>query len=676
MSSFSAPVEEPTSRIKPAKRLRGLRVPIALVFPFLQAASMTLLCTVKEKPMTAAARKYPYVPPTSTPCPSSSQPPSPSELQPQLDNIFIDALVQASSCRQHARRASSNYATLSNSTYLYHKPRRRQIYDAGRQTRNIHHNCAHPRSPVLKKPLTREEYMSMLDYYREPFSTQAVFPEPETPQLPPMLYVPRAGSSKLRWDETTEVHTTGPRRDSPPLDSEDKDRDHYILGMREGEGTSPLEEPPLITVAGQPPEPPSPTDPENRSFHHPALSEFLGVLHRNDCSHEEAFEAYSKLPSPGVSHLSYKTIRLLFRRLSAMEKKDKDSQMRYLSVVDDMKACDIPLRQEEWNSAIAFCGQCFARIKAAEVESALQTWKEMEQEACVKSGNVTFNILFDMAAKAGKFVLAEMILREMEARKLTINRYARVGFIYYHGLRGDGDGVRKAYREFVEAGEIVDTVVMNCVIASLIRAGEPSAAEQVYERMKRMLAKHTGHRIPSLNWKERRDLGRLLERVAHQFKNQPSKLQQVRDEQFLAPDLHTYAIFVEHHATKTGELRRIATLLTEMQHLGIPMHGRIFLKLFKGFAYNGGMRYTSWTKIRLESVWNSLLDILDQETEVEVRIMKWMVIWSVRAFERCAGRERTLEIWEELRRRWRPGEGEVEEVMRVLRDILKVGDEG
>ena len=675
MSTFSAPVEKPTSRIKTAKRLRGLRVPIALVFPFLQAASMTVLCTVKEKPMTAAARKYPYVPPTPTPCPTSSQPLPPSELQPQLDNIFIDALVQASSCWRHASRSSPNYTLLSNTAHLYHKPRRRQIYDAGRQARNIHRNCAPSRSPVLQKPLTREEYMSMLDFYREPFSTQAMFLEPEMSQLPPILYAPRAGASKPLWDEVVVPKLTSLPQDSPVLDP-DKDQEQCTLSVQEEEGISRPEEPALIGVAGQSPELPPSTDPEIRSLHHPDLSNFVKVLHRDDCTHEEAFKAYSKLPSPGVSLLSYKTIRLLFRRLSAMERKDKDSQLRYLSVVDDMKACDFPLKEEEWNSAIAFCGQCFARITAAEVESALRTWKEMEQEACVKSGNVTFNILFDMAAKAGKFVLAEMILTEMEARQLSINRYARVGFIYYHGLRGDGDGVRNAYREFVEAGEIVDTVVMNCVIASLIRAGEPSAAEQVYERMKRMLAKHTGHRIPSLNWKERRDLGRLLERVAQQFRNQPSKLQQVRDEQFLAPDLHTYAIFVEHHATKSGELRRIATLLTEMQHLGIQMHGRIFLKLFKGFAYNGGLKYTTWTKTRLESVWNSLLDILDQETEVEVRIMKWMVIWSVRAFERCAGRERTLEVWEELRRRWKPERGEMEEVMGMLRDILKVGGEG
>ena len=518
--------------------------------------------------------------------------------------------------------------------------------------------------------------MSMLDFYREPFSTQATFPNPDTAQLPPTLYDPRAGASKPRCDGIAMANTTGPPPDPPPLSRQDEKADQYTLSMREENGTSLLHEPPLVRVAGLTVAAPAPADPDSRFHECPALEGFGKALNREDCTHEEAFEAYSKLPSPGVSHLSDKSIRLLFRRLSAMERKDKDSQLRYLSVVDDMKACNFPLKEEEWNSAIAFCGQCFARIQAAEVESALRTWKEMEQEACVKSGNVTFNILFDMAAKSGKFVLAEMILKEMEARKLSINRYARVGLIYYHGLRGDGDGVRNAYREFVDAGEIVDTVVMNCVIASLIRAGEPSAAEQVYERMKRMLAKHTGYRIPSLNWKERRDLGRVLERVARRFKNQPSRLQQIRDEQFLAPDLHTYAIFVEHHATKTGELRRIAALLTEMQHLGIPMHGRIFLKLFKGFAYNGGLRYTSWTKTRLESVWNSLLDILDQEAEMEVRIMKWMVIWTVRAFERCAGRERTLEIWEELRRRWKPERGQVEEVIVMLRDILKVGEAG
>lgn len=471
--------------------------------------------------------------------------------------------------------------------------------------------------------------MSMVDFYGEPYSTQAVSMEAEAHLPPPMLLAPK----------TQEIMPQ-------------------------------LENGPAIVIAGPPPEPPPPPMLDNLYHNHPDLDHLIDTLANSECTHEEAFAAYSALPSPGVSHLSSETCRRLFQRLSAVEKKNKLSQMRYLSVVEDMHACGLTMTEGEWNSAISCCGQCFAADR--DVDSAIQIWREMEQDAGVKGGNVTYNILFDIFAKAGKFVYAERVLQEMEARKLTINRYARVGFIYYHGLKHNGDGVRKAYRDFVDAGEIVDTVVMNCVIASLIRAGEPAAAEQVYERMKHVLARHTGEKLPSLNWKQTRDLGRTLDKAARQFKDQPTRLQQLRDEQFLAPNLHTYAIFVEHYASEIGEIRRVAALLNDMQYFGVHMHGRIFLRVFKGFAKHGGIRYTSWTEPRLESVWNSLLEVLDQDTDVKV--MKWMVIWTVRAFERCAGRERTLEIWAELRKRWKPAGDEEAAVFTTLRDILKVED--
>jgi len=466
----------------------------------------------------------------------------------------------------------------------------------------------------------------MLDFYGESYSTKALWAEAEASLPPPMLVAPK---------------TPGDR--------------------------------PMLAVVGPPPEPlPPPLVLDIPSHDHPKLDQLVRTLENSACTHEEAFTAYLELPSPGVSYLSSEICRLLFRRLSVIEKKNRHARMRYLRIMEDMHSCDLPLEEAEWNSAIAFCGQCFASDR--EVDTAVQIWSEMEQDAGIKGGMVTFNILFDMFAKAGKFVYAERVLQEMEARKLSINRYARIGFIYYHGLKSDGDGVRKAYREFVEAGEIVDTVVMNCVVASLIRAGEPAAAEQVYERMKLMLAKHTGKKFSSLSWRQTRDLGRTLDRAVRLLKDQPAKLQQLQDEQFLAPNLHTYAIFVEHYASEMGELRRVAALLNEMQDLGVPMHGRIFLKVFKGFAKHGGIRYTSWTAGRLERVWKSLLEVLDQDTDVKV--MKWMVIWSVRAFERCAGRERTLEIWAELRKRWKPSGDDEAAVFTVLRDTLKVEDGG
>ncbi|KAF6238170.1 hypothetical protein HO173_003804 [Letharia columbiana] len=606
MATLNASVERnSSSRVKPVKRPLGPQL-LTFVFTFLQPATFLLLSTLKEQPIKTATRKH---------RPTPSTPPPPPR---QLDNIFIDALAKACLCRQHTMAQ----AIVSNPGYLYHKVRRRNAYDAARQLRHVHRAAISPCPPAKPRPLSRDEYLSMLDYYSESYSTRAGVLA-ELPPATPMSFTFKSENTMI---PPPEVHTD-------------------------------IEEPP----------PPAREQATDKTL--PSLVHLLEVLDRGDCTHEEAFEAYSALPFPGVSYLSDHTRRLLFYRLSVLEKKNKTSKVRFLSVVEDMKSTNLPMTRGEWTSAIAFCGQCFTRITAVDVENALRMWKEMEQEANVKGGSVTFNILFDMAAKAEKFVLAEMILKEMGVRKLEYNRYSRNAFIFYHGLRGDGDAVRRAYREYVEAGEIVDTVVMNCVITSLIRAGEPAAAEQVFERMKRMHTKHSSQHIPPSNWRDNRDLGRLLNRATQRFREEPWKIRQLQKEQSIAPDVQTYAHFVEYHVSQTGELRRIAALLAEMQHQGLPMHGRIFTKLFKGFTYHGGVRYTSWTRARLEIVWESMLGALDQGLD-DVRMMKWMVIWAVKAFKRCAGRQRTLEIWSELRQRGKPSDGDMEFVMGLLGEIL------
>ena len=617
MAIFNPSVESKSlSRIKHVKRPLVPQL-LTFLFTLLHPVTFFLLPALKEQPIKAAYRKHPLTPP---PTPPSTPLPSP----PQLNDIFIDTLAKACSYRQYTRTSLAQ-PKFSNSGYMYHKTRRKNYFDIARRIRHLH-RAAVPRFPTAAlRPLSRDDYLSILDYYRESYSTQAS----DLAKLPPAS--PTLSTLNVESDSIPppEVHTASELSRSLP---------YQQIGDEDS----------------------------------PALTRLFEILQKDDCTHEEAFEAYSALPFPGVSYLSYDTCRLLLRRLSILEKKTRASKMRYLSVVDDMKSAKLPMIDGEWNSAIAFCGQCFTQITAVDVENALRTWTEMEQEANIRGQTVTFNILFDMAAKAEKFVLAEMILKEMEDRRLNYNRYSRNAFIFYYGLRGDGDGVRRAYREFVESGQIVDTVIMNTVITALIRSGEPAAAEQVYERMKRIHAKQTGQIVPHGNWRVDRDLGHVLNRAAARFKGNPEKLRQVQEEQSLAPNTQTYLHFVEYHATQSGEIRRIAALLAEMQYLGLPVQGRMFKKLFKGFAYHGGVRYTSWTRPRLEAVWTSMLDAADQGSD-DVSVKKWMVVWAVRAFERCAGRQRTLEVWSELRRRWEPGDGDVDSVMSILKLSLDSG---
>ena len=536
----------------------------------------------------------------------------------QMESIFVNALVQAASCRQHTRLPSPE-GSVSTSAYTYHKARRRHYQYTVGQARRFHSSSplAHTRTQPVEAIISREESLQMVDYY--PFHQECY-------------------STLARNIEVEQLHTV--------------ERIPY-LERREDRNS-----PELMQNLG-----------DSSHVEKSAIENLQVTLRDEDSSHEAIYGAYSAIPPPRITHLTYKIRRLLLRRLSVIERKTKEAMLRYLSVVDDMKAAGLPLTEAEWNSAIAYAGRCFVRVEAADIEVALHTWKEMEQEAGVQSGKVTFNILFDIAAKAGKFVLAEMILKEMDARRLRVNRFARVGFIYYHGLKGDGQGVRLAYRDFVESGGIVDTVVMNCVVASLIQAGELPSAEQVFERMKQMLSKKTGVVVPLMDWKRTRELGRALDRATVNYNKDTVEIQRIRNEQYLGPDVHTFAILIEHHATQTGELRRIAALIDEMHILGIPIRGHIFVKLFKGFAYHGGMRYTSWTKIRLESVWSSLQSVLEVEQQ-DVHVMKWMVIWVIRAFGKCCGRQRTLEIWEELITRWHPDSGEAETVKHILRRIL------
>ena len=465
----------------------------------------------------------------------------------------------------------------------------------------------------------------MIDYYREPYTTQATIGQIASVGLAlPLPAVEDTETVSKGAFSRTSVDEEGPG----PGSSAPRNKEQDIIGK-------------LVRILG------------NEVY-----------------APETVFNAYSALPFPGVMLLSDKTRQLLFRRLSVVETKNQMSSMQFLSVIDDMKAANLPIPAVAWNSAIAFTGRCFVRVTAVQVEGAIRLWREMEQEAGVKSGGVTFTILFDIATKARKFVLAEMILQEMASRRLPLNRFARTGLIYYYGLKGDGQGVRRAYRELVDAGHIVDTVVMDCVMVSLLKAGELPAAEHLYERMKQMFARKTGARVPLRGWKESREIGLILDRAERMLKTDPQKLQQLQDEQLLAPGLRTYVILIEHHVSVTGELRRVTRLLDEMQSLGLPIHGRIFLKLFKGFAYHGGIRYTSWTKVRLESVWAAFCSTLDSGTE-DVQLQKWMVIWITRAFTKCCGRLRALEVWAELKPRWKADVEDSDAVHHQLRDVLR-----
>jgi pentatricopeptide repeat protein len=399
------------------------------------------------------------------------------------------------------------------------------------------------------------------------------------------------------------------------------------------------------------------------------------LLEDDESPIKDVFDAYKRLPSPGVVYLPTQTIRTLLRHLSVVERPCPVAMQQYLSLLDDMKTANLHITRPEWTSAIYLAGRSMGSVSSEELQSALYIWRDMEHRANIKGGYVTLNVLFDIAVKAGKYSLAETFLKELQARGLELHRHFRISLIYYNGIMQDGHAVRRSYQELVDAGDIVDTVVMNAVIAALFRAGEPSAAEHVFERMKRAHADRKldapGHSFYNRTWRDRRSLGLYLTHRGRYLAKagKEDKLKKLQDYSPIAPDSRTYALIIRHQATSVGNIDRIYELLREMRYHSVPLEGTIFVVMFRGFHSFGGVRYSSWTPDRLEKLWRDFVQAeADKLPRTYFSVMA--VIAALKAFRKCTDADRTLAVWNQVRGTWQPNEEELESVMQELRKLI------
>ncbi|EME84315.1 uncharacterized protein MYCFIDRAFT_110055, partial [Pseudocercospora fijiensis CIRAD86] len=339
------------------------------------------------------------------------------------------------------------------------------------------------------------------------------------------------------------------------------------------------------------------------------------------------------------------------------------AMQRYFQVLNDCLAENVRIEINQWSTAISFAGRCVRHLTNNEIRRAIETWMHMEQHGHA-ADHVTFNILFDVAIKAGRFALADTIFNEIKSRDMPLDRWARGSLIYYAGLRREGDSVRKAFKDFVESGEIVDTKIMNCVVVSLLRSGEPSAAEHVFERMKSLHHDKFGTRSLS-DWRATKEMKILLNQTAKQLRKEKQKHEttffgapfasdQKRDEiqkaAPIAPDAETYMILINYHACRSGDIDKIWDLMEEMREHEFRPHGSTYLYLLRGFHAHGGYPFSAWNHRRLEETWQEAVRFCSPNRTVYMTTS--FGIAAIRAFYHCMGRKRMLAVWEELRTRW------------------------
>jgi hypothetical protein len=511
-----------------------------------------------------------------------------------MDDFFITALVRASTCQKHAPQNLPSWRPWPSAS-SHHKVRRKGGSKVDERGFHSKHNYRGMAAKAAPSQVSRAELKGLVDLYGEWDDALAT-----EEALPVGLEAIHSGPGSDYFSQN----------DTPFQPSGDLAVGGSVQHILE-----------LLSHASTPPEP--------------------------------IFQLYQSLPSPRASHMPLQSLSQLLNRIAIVPRKTESVMLRYLSVLDDMKEARMPIHISHWNTAIHLAGHHLDRHTTSDIESSMSVWKEMESSTPNKGDRVTFNILFDVAVKAEKYVLAEMIHQEAVKRGLKLNRLSHMSQILYHGLRRDGSGVRKAYMQFVEAGEIVDSTVLTNVLTGLINAGELPAAEETFQRMKTMHAEKAGATTPPHSWHERRKLRQILTQAGERYRADVDNRRTFQDASPIAPDWRTYKPFVKYHADHSGNFDRTMALLEEMDLNGIRLTGPIFFWVFAGFQKFGGVRYSSWRAARLELLWKHFLTSCDEHPD-DVWLDHGVATTAVWAFYKCVGRDCAQEVWVDIRRRWEP----------------------
>lgn len=379
------------------------------------------------------------------------------------------------------------------------------------------------------------------------------------------------------------------------------------------------------------------------------LDEFLEYLIDPETPHEKLYELYRRLPPPRPPLLSQESLDMLVARFMTVPERNVQSMIRYLSILDDMKLCGLPISRNEWNAAISLVSRAFHEVTATETKSALSLWEESERYAGgVPADTTTFNILLDMASKSPTPLLTDLILKEMQDRKIQPDRFTYTSLITYYGICGDANKVRETYRTLVDEGEIVDTVILNAVMTAFIRTKEFGAAEYIYRKMRRTLFEPGPVESPPAHddWEGLRRWAKNLKHIARKRKIVEDYMRAFNVS--LAPDIVTFnmLILVQCHL---GNYARCMELLQEMEQCGVKYDDTISTALLKGFFWKGGSSTSDWTHQRLELV---LERIFDQEKGQ--RMTRSLAVWVLRAVAKVYNSKlKVLMTWGTVAQKWR-----------------------
>lgn len=370
--------------------------------------------------------------------------------------------------------------------------------------------------------------------------------------------------------------------------------------------------------------------PENEvGSHRLSVAKLIHVLHHEKSpSTAYLFRLYRDIPAPGIASLPRKVRGQLLRVFARAPNRRWADARRYLALVQDMIASDKSMSRSMWTSAVHFASRGGGKVLKRDLVRAIGVWQQMEHVAGIEADDVVFNILYDAAIKAGQFTVADRLEHEMTRRNLKFTRFGLVAKIYSAGVRRDLDGISEHFQKFIQAGDLVDTVVLNSLCSAFIRAGDPAAAEQLYSRMidaqrakkspnrslttsaNRVVFEHSLSSVFSKYRTSSRALGDFLKRSQALMHRSPKHHQALQDSIPMTPDTRTFYIFLRYYARQSGQFDKVAMVLRDMEHaFDVPPNQIVYMMLFEGFAIHGHHK-NEWSPERLRHVWHAYLRAL------------------------------------------------------------------
>lgn len=378
-----------------------------------------------------------------------------------------------------------------------------------------------------------------------------------------------------------------------------------------------------------------------------------------DMSADDIWDRYQLLPSPQCAAISRTALRFILSSLASVKPKTKKVMQRYESIMDEMRAQNppiVPLR-EEWDGLMAFYARMHKHPNSNDVERCLQLWQEMEAKYNVMARIATFNILLDVAVKSGNRYARDLLLQEMKSRGLRGDKYTWTTRIYAAGLDKDGAEVQRLARAMLANGEVLNILVANAIISALLRAGDHTAAERLFNAIPPAKTPLTTRKS---NAEERRpqDDARALADRRHERMN--AELRFMDDQHAARGDLfsgkHLPALSLLHrnevtynmmlkHRCETGDFEAVSSLLQEMSDAHIHDTEAMFGSLFAGFRIHAASNPT-WSMRRLRYVFQTFLNA------AHVRITQVLALRVVEAFAAFRDAKELERAYKALDREW------------------------